>query len=145
EARLVNNCLFCGSMPQNSKFLHKRHNVTVLLYHVVSSAKNRRVVITDKVDQVLVTTCSEIEKPYEVSFLEVGTDGDHIHFLIQSVPTYSFTKIVRMVKSLTAREVFQQCSEVKKQFWGKGYYVNTVGRHGSENVIAKYVREQGLE
>src|SRR5665811_2449596 len=80
-------------MSQNSKFIHKSHNVTILLYHLVSSAKYRRVVISDSVDRVLVETCAEIEKRYEVFFLEVGTDKDHVHFLIQSVPSYSVTTV----------------------------------------------------
>jgi REP element-mobilizing transposase RayT len=104
-------------MSQNSKFIHKSHNVTVLLYHLVSSAKYRRVVISDSVDRVLVATCSEIEKRYEVCFLEVGMDKNHVHFLIQSVPSYSVTKIVTMVKSILAKEVFRQCPEVKNQLW----------------------------
>lgn len=65
-------------------------------------------------------------------FLEIGLDRDHAHFLIQSVPTYSVTKIVTIVKSLIAREVLGRVPEVKKklwggEFWGKGYFVNTVG------------------
>ena len=137
-------------MSQNSKYLHKSHNVTVLLYHFVSIAKYRRVVITDSVDKLIVEVCSEIEKRYEVHFLEIGTDDDHVHFLIQSVPTYSVTKIVTVIKSIIAREVFKNCPEVKQQlwggeFWGKGYFVNTVGQHGTEKVIANYVKGQGLE
>ena len=130
--------------------MHKSHNVTVMLYHVVSSAKYRRVVFSDRVDEVLVDTCHEIEKRYEIKFLEIGTDNDHVHFLIQSVPMYSVSKIVRTIKSLIAKEVFQKCPEVKKQlwggeFWGKGYFTNTVGQHGTEDKIAKYVKSQGLE
>jgi len=137
-------------MSQISKYIHKSHNVSVLLYHVVSSAKYRRVVLSERVDEVLVQTCEELEKRYDIRFLEIGTDNDHVHFLIQSVPTYSVTKIVRMLKSLISREVFKHCPEVKKQLWGgeffgKGYFVNTVGQHGTENKIAKYVKEQGLE
>ena len=137
-------------MSRNSKYIHKSHNVTVLLYHIVSSAKYRRVVLTEDVDKVLVNTCEEIEKRYELRFLEVGTDDDHVHFLVQSVPSYSVTKMVTLIKSIIAREVFRQCPEVKKQlwggeFWGKGFFVNTVGQHGTEDKIAKYVKEQGLE
>ena len=70
--------------------------------------------------------------------------------MIQSVPSYSVTKIVRTIKSLIAREVFVQCPEIKKQlwgggFWGKGYYVNTVGQQGTEKKIAQYVKNQGIE
>ena len=137
-------------MSRNSKYIHKSHNVSVLLYHIVSSAKYRRVVLTDSVDKVLIRTCEEIEKRYELRFLEVGTDDDHVHFLVQSVPSYSVTKTVTLIKSIIAREVFKQCPEVKTQlwggeFWGKGYFVNTVGQHGTEDKIAKYVKEQGLE
>ena len=57
----------------------------------------------------------EIEKRYEITFLEIGVDKDHVHFLVQSVPTYNIVKIVRTIKSITAREVFRQCPQVKKQ------------------------------
>ncbi|KAI4447677.1 IS200/IS605 family transposase ISEha1 [Eubacterium plexicaudatum ASF492] len=72
-----------------SEYIHKSHNVSVLMYHFVCPAKYRRVVIDDEVDQVIRETCEEIEKRYEIKFIEVGTDKDHVHFLIQSVPTYS--------------------------------------------------------
>ena len=133
-----------------SEYIHKSHNVTVLMYHFVCPAKYRRVVIDEKVDQVIKETCQEIEKRYEIRFLEIGTDKDHVHFLIQSVPTYSPKKIIQIVKSITAKAVFAQCPEVKKKLWGgefwtDGYYVATVGEHGNEEVIGKYVREQGQE
>jgi REP element-mobilizing transposase RayT len=118
------------------------------MYHVVCAAKYRRAVMSEHVDEVVRDVCLEIEKRWEIGFLEIGMDRDHAHFLVQSVPTYSPTKIVQTVKSLTAREVFARAPEVKKklwggEFWGKGYFVNTVGQHGSEKVIAEYVKRQG--
>ncbi len=79
-----------------SEYIHKSHNVTVLMYHLVFPAKYRRTVIDAEVDGVLKETCIEIEKRYQVKFLEIGTDRDHVHFLVQSVPMYSVTKLVRM-------------------------------------------------
>lgn len=70
-------------------------------------------------------TCAEIEKCYEKKFLEIGSDENYIHFLVQSVPMHSVTKLVIMIKSLTAREVFKKCSHVKKQLWG-GEFVGTL-------------------
>jgi REP element-mobilizing transposase RayT len=64
----------------------------------VLPAKYRRAVIDEQVDEVLKQVSLEIEKRYQVRFLEIGTDKDHVHFLIQSVPTYSVTKIVTMIK-----------------------------------------------
>ena len=115
---------------------------------MVFPAKYRRAVIDAVVDKVLKQTCLEIEKRYQVKFLEIGTDRDHVHFLVQSVPTYSVTKLVRIVKSITAREVFRQCPEVKKKLWGgefwtDGYFASTVGKHGDEQMIGQYVKKQG--
>ena len=127
-----------------SEYIHKSHNVTVLLYHYVCPAKYRRVVFSDAVDKSLKEICIGISKRYEVDFIEIGTDKDHVHFLIQSVPMYSPTKIIQMVKSITAKEIFRIHPEVKKQLWGgefwtKGFYVNTVGKHGDESTIQAYV------
>jgi putative transposase len=94
--------------------------------------------------------CLEISKRYEIEFIEIGTDKDHVHFLIQSDPMLSPTQIIRAVKSITAKEIFRIHPEVKQKLWGgefwtKGYYVNTVGRHGDENTIQQYVKSQGAE
>ena len=133
-----------------STYIHKSHNVTVLLYHLVFPAKYRRVVFDDQVDQVLQGVCLEIEKRYQIKFLEIGTDKDHVHFLVQSVPTYSVTKLVTIIKSMTAREIFRLCPQVKKklwggEFWSDGYFVSSVGKHGDENMIGKYVKNQGKQ
>ncbi len=89
--------------------------MTVLLYHLVFPAKYRRVVLDAGVDKAIASVCLEIEKRYEINFLEIGSDDDHIHFLVQSVPMYSITKLVTMIKSISAREAFKKCPHVKKQ------------------------------
>lgn len=133
-----------------SHLIKKSHNVSILIYHFVCPAKYRRTVIDKNVDQVMKETCIGIANRYEVEFLEIGTDKDHVHFLVQSVPSYSPTKIVTIIKSLTAREIFARVPSVKKQLWGgefwtDGYYVSTVGQHATEAVIRQYVKNQGQE
>ncbi|MEM5371420.1 IS200/IS605 family transposase [Paraburkholderia azotifigens] len=133
-----------------SEYIHKSHNVTVLLYHVVLPAKYRRAVFDDQVDEVLKEICLEIAQRYQMKFLEIGTDKDHVHFLVQSVPTYSVTRIVTILKSITAREIFRRCPHVKKtlwggEFWTDGYFASTVGKHGDEEMIVRYVKNQGKE
>lgn len=133
-----------------SEIWKKSHNIAILLYHFVCPAKYRKVVFDQEVEKELKDTCMEIEKRYEIKFIEIGTDKDHVHFLIQSVPMYSAKKIIQVVKSITAREIFRKRPEVKKELWGgefwtDGYYVSTVGQSGSEETISKYVREQGKE
>ena len=133
-----------------SEYIHKSHNVTVLIYHLVFPAKYRRAVFDTDVDGVLKEICLEIEKRYQLKFLEIGTDQDHVHFLVQSIPGYSVTKIVTMIKSLTARELFRRCPQVKRQLWGgelwtDGYFAGTVGKHGDERMLTNYVKRQGKE
>jgi len=131
-----------------SDHVYKRHNKTLLLYHIVFPAKYRRKVITRAVEETLHHVCDGISQRYEIKFLEIGSDEDHIHFLIQSVPNLSITRIVTILKSITAREIYKTHPEVKKLLWGgnfwtSGYYVNTVGSHGTEEVIQNYVKEHG--
>ena len=135
-------------MSAQSTYIHKSHNVSLLLYHLVCPTKYRRAVLNQNLDSVLRDVCLDIANRYEIAFLEIGTDQDHVHFLIQSVPTYSPTRIARIVKSITAREVFARVPWVKKSLWGgslwtSGFFINTVGRHGSEDVIRRYVQSQG--
>ena len=99
------------------ELIRKSHNVSLLMYHFVFVSKYRRLVITEEVDSLLKETCIEISKRYELRFLEIGTEGDHLHLLIQSVPAYSVTKIVKTVKSITAREIFTKVPSVKKKLW----------------------------
>src|SRR3954471_2713073 len=107
-----------------SIYVHKSHNVTVLLYHLVFPATYRRAVFDAAVDQVLRDVCLGIEARYQLKFLEIGTDRDHVHFLVQSAPTYSVTKLVTTIKSLTARETFRHCPQVKRQLWGGEFWTD---------------------
>ena len=94
--------------------------------------------------------CLDISKCFEIEFLEIGVDRDHVHFLIQSVPTYSPTKIAQIIKSITAREIFKRAPDVRKKLWGgefwtKGYFINTVSKYGNEDTIQSYVKNQGKD
>jgi REP element-mobilizing transposase RayT len=61
----------------------KSHNVSLIMYHFVCPTKYRKVVISEEIDEYLKQVCLEIELRYEIVFLEIGTDKDHVHFLIQ--------------------------------------------------------------
>jgi REP element-mobilizing transposase RayT len=128
----------------------RQHNKSLLLYHVVCPIKYRRKVITEPVEQTLREICQDIAERYEMHFVEIGLEEDHVHFLIQSVPMLSPKRMVQVLKSITAREIFHRHPEVKKylwggQFWTEGYYINTVGPYTNQQVIAQYIRNQGKQ
>ena len=133
-----------------SIYIHKSHNVSVLVYHIVCPAKYRREIFWKEVDEKLKEVCLKISRRYEMHFLEIGADKDHVHFLVQSVPVNNVTKIVRIIKSITAREIIKNVKGVKEflwggLFWSSGYFVNTVGKNNSEDAVRKYVQNQGVE
>ena len=130
-----------------SEHIKKEHNKTLLLFHLVCPVRYRRDVFSEEVTQSLKEICSEIEGCYEIYYIEIGTDKDHVHFLIQTVPVM-MSRFVQITKSITARELFERHPEVKKYLWGgkfwtSGYYLNTVGYFGNEKVIKEYVQNQG--
>ena len=81
---------------------------------MVCPAKYRRKVFTESVEDTLKETCIGIGDRYEVHFVEIGVDEDHVHFLLQSVPMLSPTRIVKIIKSITAVEIFKKHPEVKE-------------------------------
>ena len=137
-------------MKEKDQHIYKSHNKTLLLYHLVFPAKYRKKVFDEEVDNTLKDVCLEISDCYEIYFVEIGNDLDHVHFLVQSVPTLSVTRIVTIIKSITAREIFAKHKEVKKVLWGgnlwtSGFYANTVGLYSNQEVIKKYIQNQGKD
>ena len=128
-----------------SEHILKRHNKNLLLYHIVCPAKYRKKVFTEQVEQTLKEVCLGISERYELHFIEIGIDEDHVHYL---VPKQSPSEVVRVIKSITGREIFKRHPEVKELLWGghiwtSGYYINTVGAMGNEQVNRAYVQKQG--
>ncbi|MCZ6924410.1 MAG: IS200/IS605 family transposase [Rickettsia endosymbiont of Ixodes persulcatus] len=109
---------------EESRYIQKSHNVTVLIYHLVTPARYRRAIFDKTLDNYLCKICLEIEERYEIRFLESGVDKDHVHFLIQSVPSYSPTKVARRVKSITAKKMFEKFPDLKNKLWGTEFWTN---------------------
>ena len=134
---------------EKPRHVKKSHNVTFFIYHLVCPAKYRGKVFTEEVSQTLKTVCLEFGLRYEIRFIEIGLDEDHVHFLFQTIPNIRFSDTVKKIKSLTARAIFAKHPEVKTFLWGgslwtSGYYANTVGRYGNLDMIKNYVKNQGI-
>jgi REP element-mobilizing transposase RayT len=104
--------------------------------------------ITEEIEKTIKEICIGIEIGYDIKFIEIGLDLDHIHFLMQGIPNMSVAQIINIIKSITAREIFKKHPETKKQlyggnFWTDGYYVNTVGEYANRETIINYVKNQG--
>jgi putative transposase len=110
--------------------------------------KYRKALLEQKVVEVIRETSIGISERYSVEIEGLGMDEDHIHLLCSAHPKISIGEIVRIFKSITAREVFRRMPVLKKELWGgefwsDGYYAGTVGEGGNWGVVERYVREQG--
>ena len=131
-----------------SNYIHKEHNVTMLCYHIVTVVKYRRKLINFEIDEAIRETCAHIENSHDIKFIEVGIEDDHVHWLLQSVPTWCVTKIATTIKSITARNIKKASEHARGalpngSFWTRGYYAATVNRDVAEETIRRYIARQG--
>ncbi len=118
-------------------------------YHIVFPVKYRKALLDSEVGGIIQETAKGIEERYEIEMEAVGMDKDHIHLLCGSHPKLSPGAIVRIFKSITARELFKKKPEIKRELWGgefwtDGYYVATVGERANWTTVEKYIQKQGL-
>jgi REP element-mobilizing transposase RayT len=130
--------------------IYKRHNKSLLLYHLVIVVKYRKSVITENVENTIKDTCIKISNIYEIRFIEIGFDNNQMHLLVQGIPDLSISKMVNILKGIIAREVFKLHKDIKEFLWGNsffssGYYINTVGEYSNKEIIKKYIQNQGKE
>ena len=116
---------------------------------MVLSLKYRRKLLrnNDRINHIK-SVCSEISERYWFDFDAVGTDGDHVHIFVGAAPKYSPSRVMQIIKSITAREFFKEFPEIRKQLWGgefwsDGGYIGTVGDGVMAEVIKNYVEMQG--
>jgi len=131
-----------------SATVKRAHSASELVYHFVFPVKYRRKIFTSENEPTLKELALELEKRYELKFLEIGIDIDHVHFLIQAIPSYAPAIIAQTVKGNITRQFFRRHPDVKIFLWGgnlwtSGYYVNTVG-NANMSIIKNYVQNQGL-
>ena len=92
----------------------------------------------------------EIGKRYYLNLDKAGTDGDHVHLFLGAAPRYSPSRIIQIIKSITAREMFNMFPEIKQELWGgefwsDGGYVGTISDQPTEKVIREYIERQGTK
>jgi len=124
------------------------HNVYESHYHIVFPVKYRKALLTDDIPRAITEIASQISERYSIEFEKIGTDGDHIHLLVSFPPKHSGSDVVRIFKSITARELFKRFPALKKELWGgefwsDGFYLATVSERGNWQAVERYVAAQG--
>jgi putative transposase len=70
-----------------SEHITKSHNKTLLMYHRVCPVKYRRDVFSKEVEKTLKEVCLGIKERFEINFIEIGAEDNHVHFILQSIAT----------------------------------------------------------
>ena len=133
-----------------SKMWHWYHNISGCYYHVQLTVKYRKALLNKKLEKVIVDVMSEFKDRYAIQMNEIGFDQNHIHILCRFLPKYSGGQVIKIIKSITAKQIFMECPEIKKELWGgefwtDGYYIATISGRGDKKVIENYIRNQGRE
>lgn len=115
---------------------------------MVWSVKYRRKILTAEIETYLKELVQQIadEKGFTVHLFECG-ERDHVHCFVSAPPKLSITAIVKYLKGITGRKLFERFPEIrsklwKGELWNHSYYVETVGSVSEEN-IRRYIEHQG--
>ena len=129
--------------------LYACHKVYEIKYHIVLVVKYRKdLFLSQKYVDCIKEILQGIEKRYYIQTETIGFDEDHVHLLLCAAPRYSPSKVISVVKSLTAIELFKRFPELKKdlwggEFWSDGGYIGTVGEGANADIIRTYIKKQG--
>ena len=126
------------------------HAVYDLKYHVVWVPKYRKMILRGELAKGIKTSFQEISERYGFEIDTMEVKDDHVHLFLSAPPRYSPARIVQVIKSISAKMVFKEFPEVKKQLWGgkfwsDGYFVRSVGDKVTSEVIRRYIKYQQQE
>ena len=122
-----------------------QHTTWRCQYHVVFAPKCRRMVIYGQIKKDIGQILRKLCEQKGVEIIEAQACPDHIHMLLSIPPKYSVSQIMGYLKGKSSLMIFDRHANLKykygnRQFWCKGYYVDTVGRN--KKAIAEYIRNQ---
>ena len=128
---------------------HASHSKYLLLSHLVFVVKYRKRLLREKVAEDMKAILLDITKNSDFSIVVLETDVDHIHIMVDYHPTLSIFQIVRRLKSLSTRRIWEiypkmlSCQFLKeKTFWSDGYFACSTG-NASTDTVRKYIEKQG--
>ena len=130
-------------MPKSSA--HARWDIK---YHLVWIPKYRRHVLGSRVRQeYLKWLLRRVATEYGFGIVEQEVMEDHVHLFVEAPPRHSPARLMNIIKSITAREMFKKFSELRGfmwsgKMWAAGYYVGTVGDKVTAEAVRRYIRDQ---
>ena len=123
------------------------HAVYDLKYHFVWIPKYRKQLLVGEVAEVTREILPKIAEAYEMEIDTMEVVENHVHIFLSAPPRYSPARIMQILKSISARELFARFPWLKDklwggELWGDGYFVRSVGDQVTSEIIRRYIRYQ---
>lgn len=127
---------------------HWHHNVSEAYYHIQLTIKYRKSLFNQQTEDIILEIAKGMKERFAIEITHVGFDKNHTHLLCRFLPKYSGGQVIRLLKIITAKQIFKQVTEIKKSLWGgefwtDGYYFATVSGKGDRKIIENYIEKQG--
>ena len=127
-----------------------KHAVYDLKYHLVWIPKYRKHILDKEVSDYLKDIFNMIAEEYEFRIDTMEVMEDHVHIFVEVPPKYSPARVVQIMKSISAREVFKKFPNLREQLWAgemwnDGYFVRSVGDKVTADIIRRYIEYQTHE
>ena len=129
---------------------HASHCTYRIRYHMVFVLKYRKKLLSPEIFDLIKIICKGIELRYYFHFDALGSDGDHLHIVVEGAPRHAPSQIMQICKSILAKQVFKQFPELREELWGgefwsDGRHIDTIGDGKGLDAIKKYVTNQGQD
>ncbi len=126
----------------NKSLAHTKWNCK---YHIVFAPKYRRQAIYGKLKADIGIIIRKLCEQKGVEILEATACVDHVHLVVMIPPKLSVSGFMGYLKGKSTLMIFDRHANLKykygrRNFWCRGYYVDTVGRN--EKQIREYVKNQ---
>jgi putative transposase len=123
------------------------HAVYDLKYHFVWTPKYRKDLLTDDVAEAVREKVQNVAEAYGMEIDAMEVMEDHVHIILSAPPRYSPARVMQILKSISAREIFARFPRVRRklwggEFWGDGYFVRSIGDQVTSEIIRRYIRYQ---
>ena len=123
------------------------HAVYDLKYHFVWTPKYRKELLNGEVAEALAEILQRVAEAYDMEIDTMEVMEDHVHVFLSVPPRYSPARVMQIMKSISARELFARFPWVRRklwggEFWGDGYFVRSVGDQVTTEIIRRYIQYQ---
>jgi len=124
-----------------------RGYVYTIQYHIVWCVKYRHKILRGNIDTRLFEILQKISDDNNFSIIEINSDLDHVHLLIDCSPQHYIPDMIKALKGVSARLLMKEFgTDLKKKLWGghlwnPSYFIATVSENTEEQII-KYIQKQ---